>query len=105
MFIDPFFELDPKTYVKLTISDSVIGLPEELLLYGTLAASGVFITFEGTEGDNLRYRKDGGDPSATDGHEILLGDIIVEIGRTALAQMKFIKTGTEDVTAHCTGYF
>lgn len=64
-------------------------------------AKGVFIT---VEDNNIRYRIDGGDPSATAGHLVLAGANIYFNDPGALARLKMISMAAGGSRAIATYY-
>lgn len=56
------------------------------------------------ETNGIRYRFDGGNPSATDGHPAAAGETILIEGIEAVKRLKFIRSGGADATVQIT-YF
>ncbi len=79
-------------FEALTVANTVQVLSPSL--YKDSATSGgaseAFITNDGAE---IRYRYDGGTPSATVGHVLADGGILVLRGQNQMSQFKCIRTG------------
>jgi hypothetical protein len=110
MLYEPIFELSPGAYEKLTVSTAVVK-PANTTLKPTTGpfagqhAKAIMITVEGTAAKGLRFKQDGGTVSATDGHLLLTGDVLVVSGLQALANLQFIRASDADNVLHMTSYF
>jgi len=77
----------PTNYEKLAIpTDAVIRLTEAY----RIVAKAVFVTIES---NNIRYRIDGGDPDANDGHVVVSGGNIYFTDVTSILNLRMIGSG------------
>ena len=110
MIYEPIFELDPGSYEKLTVTTAVKTLAAVTILptavpFAGIQAKALMITVEGTTAKGIRFKHDGGVVSATDGHLLLPGDILVVAGLRSLANLQFFRASDADCVLHVTGYF
>lgn len=110
MLYEPIYELDPSVYEKLTVSTAVVKPAATTLkpITGNFAgqhAKAIMVTVEGTAAKGLRFRHDGGVVSATDGHLLVTGDILVVAGLRSLANLQFIRASDVDNVIHMTAFF
>jgi hypothetical protein len=56
------------------------------------------------ETNDLRYRVDGVDPTATVGHVLVKGDLLIIPGRALLTGMRMLRLGAGDTVLSCS-YF
>jgi len=92
-------ELKAYDHESLTVTNAVKTLTSaKLNVSGYEKAVRVYIT---VEGDSIRYRLDGGDPSSTVGHLAYTGEAIEIEGKTNLERFKTIRV-TTDATLHVT---
>jgi len=97
MRIVQYIDRTPIDYEKLTItSGAVVQLTKAL----REDANAVYVTFEDA---NIRYRIDGGDPDANDGHVVYEAQNIYFANPQAIRQLRMIAL-TDDVTAIVTYY-
>lgn len=75
------------TYESVTVADSAIGLTSGT--YGD--ATKAEMTLETAQ---IRVRKDGSDPTSSEGHIVEIGDVIVLNSAADLATFKAIRTGS-----------
>lgn len=110
MLYEPIYELDPGAYEKLTVSTAVV-TPATVTLKPTtghfagMQAKALMITVEGTAAKGIRFKHDGGVVSATDGHLLVTGDVLVLAGLQSLANLQFIRANDADNVLHITAYF
>lgn len=83
-------------YEKLTISNTAVGLAS---LPNANAPGYALIRIVGA---TVMYRDDGVDPTTTDGQPLYDGDTLHYNG--PLANIKFIRQGSTDATAHVSYY-
>jgi hypothetical protein len=110
MLYEPIYELTPGAYEKLTVSTDVVSPAAGTLkpTTGPFAgqhAQAIMITVEGTAAKGVRFKQDGGVVSATDGHLLLTGDVLVIAGLQALKNLQFIRASDADNVLHMTSYF
>lgn len=74
-------------YESVTITDSAISLTSATYLTSTKAE----MTLETAQ---IRVRKDGSDPTSSEGHIVDIGDVIVINSAADLATFKAIRTGS-----------
>jgi hypothetical protein len=70
-----------------------------------LKAKAIMITVEGTAAKGIRFKHDGGVVSATDGHLLVTGDVLVLAGLRSLDKLQFIRASDADNVIHMTTYF
>jgi hypothetical protein len=97
----------PGEYEVLTVVDAVVALSSAKIkpqsgLYARLSARAALLTLEG--GD-VRFRLDGGQPSASDGHYFSSGDALVISGTQSLQKFVAIKTGDAGGTLRVTYFY
>ena len=79
-----------ENYETITVSDSIITLTPGANTYG-------FITVEDAP---IRFRFDGGDPSASNGHTLSVGDTLILDSTEDLANFKALRKTTTDAVLH-----
>jgi len=65
-------------------------------------ATRAFITIEGTDGIQIRYRMDGGAPTTTVGHLAYVGDVLMLESVSDIANFRAIRTADTSVTLSVT---
>ena len=85
--------LTAMSFETIQVERKPIGLNKHELRDQNGRAERAFITLEG--GD-VRYRYDGGDPTASIGHILHSGCHLVVEGQNQLEAVKFIRTGNDD---------
>lgn len=87
----PKFELMVVDYESLSSTDTAVGLNSDKVadLIAEYPIVGAIIT---VEGNSIRYRLDGTDPTASEGHLADVGDVIELYSRGNLQNFKFIST-------------
>ena len=105
----PSGEWNPYAYEKIPVSTTAIGPTAATITQSdgqnpvrARRARAVLLSIDATNG--LRYRIDGGNPTATDGHELLGSDEVLIEGVESVRKLKMIRTGGADAVAHLT-YF
>ena len=84
------------SYEAITVSNVAIGFTA-----GNITGKkGVYLS---VEADEVRYRYDGTDPTATEGHLLYVGDRLQLMHPTVLSKFRMIRV-TTDATVRCT-YF
>lgn len=81
------------SFESLTVSTTAVGLTVPANVHSALIS---------TDGETVRFRTDGGDPTASIGHKLPL-DTFIEFYRADLAHVRFIATGA-DATLFVTYY-
>lgn len=81
------------SFETLTVSTAAVGLTVPANVHSALIS---------TDAQTVRFRMDGGDPTATIGHKLPL-DTFLEIYRGDLTMVRFIATGS-DATLFVTYY-
>jgi len=77
----------PFDYESITVADSAIGLTSATYLDATRAE----MTLETAQ---IRFRADGSDPAADEGHPVEVGDVIILDSAAQIAGFKAIRTGS-----------
>jgi hypothetical protein len=78
----------PTDFEAITVADTAIGFTAAKLVPTVV---GVFCTLETGQ---VRFRMDGTDPDATTGHLLEVGQSFTITNRSALANIKFIRTSS-----------
>ena len=91
------------TWESITVSDTAIGFSAALYLTGNNKAQTVMIQLDG--GDSIRWKCDGGTPTASAGNLLSLGDKMIIYGEDNIKNFKAIRTGSTDGELNCTYYF
>jgi hypothetical protein len=97
----------PGDYEVVTAGASPVGLSADKIKpatgpYARLSARAAMISLE--DGD-VRFRIDGGQPGASDGHYLVSGDTLVVSGTQALQQFKGIRVGAASGTLRVTYFY
>ncbi len=97
----------PGDYEAVSVGASVAALSAakikpETGTYARLAARAAMIT---GEGGDLRFRFDGGLPTAAEGHYLTSGDTLIISGTQALQQFRALKAGTDNATLRVTYFY
>lgn len=87
----------PIAYEQITVSSSAIGLT--LTDRGAATYAEIMV-----EGQPIRYRVDGTDPTSAVGHLVNAGGVIRCYGRDALRNFRAIRSGITDATLTVTLY-
>ena len=89
---------NPYDFESITVSSTAIGLTSSLYNPSTVGtrpldqAQYVIIT---SETNDIRYRIDGTDPTASVGHKLVAGSSMVLAGYSAIVKFKSIATGSD----------
>ncbi len=97
----------PGDYEVVTVGAAVIGLTLSKIKpvsgpYARMSARAAMIS---SENGDVRFRIDGGQPSAAAGHYLVNGDTLVLSGTQALQQFKAIRAGTADCALQVTYFY
>jgi hypothetical protein len=97
----------PGDYEMITVGTQVASLSDSKIApfsgcYARMQARAALLTSE--EGD-LRFRIDGGQPSATSGHYLTSGDTLVLTGTQALKQFLAVRVGDTNSTLRLTYFY
>jgi hypothetical protein len=97
----------PGDYEEATVGTAAVGLSLAKIKpqsgpYARLAARAALISLE--EGD-IRFRMDGGQPSASNGHYLSSGDTLVLSGTQALTQFQAIRAADVNGTLRVTYFY
>jgi hypothetical protein len=87
--------LRPLGFQTLTVSTAALSLS---------VPTGVTAAYLTCETNDIRYRVDGNDPTATVGHVLVKGELLIMRGRQILQQIRMIRLGAGDSVLSCT-YF
>ena len=105
----PSGEWNPYAYEKVTVSTTAVGGTSATITQsdgqnpvGVRRARAVLLSVDAT--NPIRYRIDGGTPTATDGHELLGSDEVLIEGISSVSKLRMIRSGAADATVHLT-YF
>jgi hypothetical protein len=88
----------PGDYEEVSVGTSVAELSDDKIMpttgpYARMAARAALVS---SENGDIRFRIDGGDPSASSGHYLTSGDALVLTGTQALQQFRVIRSGDTD---------
>jgi outer membrane lipoprotein-sorting protein len=83
-------DLQAADYESITVSSTAVGFTSSKL---SNSIKGVFCTLENAQ---VRFRMDGTDPTATEGHLLEVGQSLTIYNWTILRKIKFIRTGSTD---------
>jgi len=86
-------------YEPITVSDVAVGFTPSVYNPTGHTAKVAFVTVEGAQ---IRYRYDGGTPTATEGHLVSPGDTFIVQGFKNIQNFKAIRTGSADATLRVT---
>ncbi len=97
----------PGDYEVLTVDTAVMGLSLAKIKpdtgpYARMSARAAMIS---SESGDLRFRIDGGQPSAADGHYLVSGDTLVLSGTQAMQQFQAVQTGSASATLRVTYFY
>ena len=97
----------PGDYEVVTVGTAVIGLSLSKIKpasgpYARMSARAAMIS---SENGDLRFRIDGGQPTANEGHYLVDGDTLVLSGTQALQQFKAIRAGDTNSTLRVTFFY
>jgi hypothetical protein len=97
----------PGEYEVVTVGATVVGLTPTKITpvtgpYARMSARAALVS---AENGDLRFRIDGGQPSASNGHYLVSGDTLVLTGTQALQQLQSIRAGDTDGTLRVTYFY
>jgi hypothetical protein len=97
----------PGEYEVVTVGATVTGLTPTKITpvsgpYARMSARAALVS---SENGDLRFRIDGGQPGANDGHYLVSGDTLVLTGTQALQQFQAIRTGDVNATLRVTYFY
>lgn len=97
----------PGDYEVVTVGGAAVGLSLDKIkpqsgIYARLSARAALLTLE--DGD-VRFRIDGGQPSASSGHYLTSGDVLVLTGTQALTQFQAFMAGDVSGTLRVTYFY
>lgn len=97
----------PGDYEEISVGSSVAQLSSAKITptsgpYARMSARAALLSLE--NGD-IRFRIDGGDPSASSGHYLTSGDGLVISGTQALQQLRAIRSGDTDGLLRVTYFY
>ena len=97
----------PGDYEVLTVGTAVMGMSLSKVKpttgpYARMMARAVMIS---SENGDLRFRLDGGQPTASNGHYLVGGDSLVISGYQAMQKFQAIRTGDTDSTLRVTYFY
>jgi hypothetical protein len=97
----------PGEYEVVTVGATVTGLTPTKITpvsgpYARMSARAALVS---SENGDLRFRIDGGQPGANDGHYLVSGDTLVLTGTQALQQFQAIRTGDANATLRVTYFY
>jgi hypothetical protein len=97
----------PGDYEVITVGAAAVGLSADKIKpqsgsYARMSARAVLLTLE--EGD-VRFRIDGGQPSASIGHYLTSGDALVLSGTQALTQFQAYRAGDVSTSLRVTYFY
>ena len=97
----------PGEYEVLTVGATVTGLSPDKIkpLTGPYARMSARAALVSSEDGDIRFRIDGGQPSAADGHYLVGGDTLVLTATQALQQFQAIRTGDTSGTLRVTYFY
>lgn len=81
----------PFAYEAITVAGTAVGFTAAVMSPG--GGPGAVRAFVTSETAEMRYRTDGTDPTATEGHLLTPNDRLVFEGAATLAQFRAIRTG------------
>jgi hypothetical protein len=97
----------PGDYEVLTVGAQAMGLAAGKIKpqtgpYARMSARAALLS---SEGGDIRFRIDGGQPTADNGHYLTSGDTLVLTGTQALQQLRVIKGGDASGTLRVTYFY
>jgi len=97
----------PGDYEELTAGASVAGFSADKINpetgpYARMSARAVLVS---SENGDIRFRIDGGEPSASSGHYLTSGDALVLTGTQAIQQFRAIRSGETDAVLLVTYFY
>jgi hypothetical protein len=97
----------PGGYEALTVGTAAIGLSSSKIKpstgpYARMSARAAMIS---SESGDLRFRIDGGQPTANEGHYLTAGDTVVLSGTQAIEQFKAFQAGGVNATLRVTYFY
>ncbi len=97
----------PGDYEVITVGTAlaVLSLSKIKPSSGAYARMSARAAMLSSENGDLRFRIDGGQPTAADGHYLVNGDTLVLSGTQALQQFLAVKAGDDDSTLRVTYFY
>jgi hypothetical protein len=97
----------PGDYEEVTAGASVVGLLSQKInpLSGPYARMSARAALMSSENADIRFRIDGGHPSASSGHYLTSGDTLVLTGTQAIQQFRAIRSGDTDGMLRVTYFY
>jgi hypothetical protein len=97
----------PGDYEEVTAGVSVVGFSTTKIMpttgpYARLSARAALVS---SENGDIRFRIDGGLPSASSGHYLTNGDTLVLTGTQAIQQFRAIRSGDTDGVLRVTYFY
>jgi hypothetical protein len=97
----------PGDYEEISVGSSVAELSPAKIMpttgpYARMAARAALLS---SENGDIRFRIDGGAPSASSGHYLTSGDTLVLTGTQALQQFRAIRSGDADAILQVTYFY
>ncbi len=97
----------PGDYEEVMVGDSAVALSNERIMpttgpYARMAARAALLS---SENGDIRFRIDGGLPSASSGHYLTSGDTLVLTGTQAIQQLRAIRNGDTDGVLRVTYFY
>ena len=97
----------PGDYEEMTVGVSAVGLSNTKITpttgpYARLSARAALVS---SENGDIRFRIDGGLPSASSGHYLTSGDTLVLTGTQAIQQFRAIRSGDTDGVLRVTYFY
>lgn len=93
--------MEARKYEAITVSNVAIGFTAGLLTTGPLPVA-VFISVEDPAAAGMRYRIDGTDPTAAEGHLLSGGDTLTIDTMGDLNDFRGVRVGGADITIRVT---
>jgi hypothetical protein len=97
----------PGDYEEVTVGLSVVGFSSTKIMpttgpYARLSARAALMS---SENGDIRFRIDGGLPSASSGHYLTSGDTLVLTGTQAIQQFRAVRSGETDGVLKVTYFY
>ena len=97
----------PGDYEEVTVGVTVAGFSQAKIMpttgpYARLSARAALVS---SENGDIRFRIDGGLPSASSGHYLTNGDTLVITGTQAIQQFRAIRSGDTDGVLRVTYFY
>lgn len=94
----PIAALGAFSYESITVANTAIGFSDTKITSGHYMALKAFCTAETAQ---MRFRTDGVDPTASEGHLLDIGQSVTIEGRSDLIKFRAIRTGGTSGTLKC----